>query len=260
MISIYCLFELTRWKAEVSKGLGSSDIKRLKDAGVSKSKKKYMSGYKKGTEEIIGKEGGKSRGSIRASILGAHASEKGQIKTPLVNAIPDKLLKKKYGIGDVHKKEAPFVKRHEAYELRARNKLIKKEGSATPTRLVKGAGMFGGGEAVGQHYSPSEVLGKEKRDTDFTTKMGYGGKRLQDLRKKTGEASLLANVPGKQLAKMEKQGRKAGKEQADTWNKERSEKGMKRFLIPKAKSAGMINFDPELLKQQKEARDKLKRA
>jgi len=257
MISISAVFELNKAEKMIAAGnVSKKGIDKLKVAKSIRSGKKYMKGIDKGTAYKLRETGNKIKKSKISDIAGPFAmpvdSPLGKgVNMPKGNSVPFRtIVGLKTGVhlkkSDL-KKEGPLLRRHEADEL---SSAVKKGRAQLPVG-APGAMTFVNkkNKVIGKHMSP-EVLRREKKLTDFTTKAYGVGKKLKAMRKATGEDSYIKDKSRRDIRKEEKKsdkGIRRGSEKLETAKDDFEKTGETGSAIDKLKGVA------SLIKRSREA-------
>ncbi len=200
------LQEQAKWKALARAGkLGTKELERLRTTGIVKPYEEYMKGVKKGTGEILKKQGATSKKgglsrffgpvSLPSTVPGKSKIYMPAKKFPLLLRLG---MKQKYGI-DITKVDFrnlySFMERHEAYEIEESMRQLKILKSVPPTSF------WSGGEKIGQHAGP-RVLFKEKKDFDFIKNIydTPAFRKWGEIRRQTKEYDYIESL-GKKVSK-----------------------------------------------------------
>lgn len=212
------------WKKKVSAGeLSQNSIDRLKP--LAKPEKEYYKGFKKGTKNIIKKNGIAVVYDKTANITGplSHAQGDGFMRTraifqPKGNAKWFRLMMRLKGLHLSPRdwaKVKPMIDRHEADEILSFIRQYKKEkDNVTVVDFHKN-----GNKLVGRHMG-IDVLKKEKENNNFQRRM-YDSKpheKFNKFRTKTGEYAI-ASKSKKEIDKIEKNISKLRKDKSDLLKK-----------------------------------------
>jgi hypothetical protein len=193
------LDEATKWK-EKAPGLSDDAIEKMRAGGVIKSKKKYMKGVRKGTNQIVKKQGVTVTYNKIAGFSGPLTVQNMILQHKGNSKIFRLILRlKKLNLSPREWAQLkPLIDRHEANEVVAIAKQLKDKGvMPSPVQFTKN------NKVVGVHASPS-VLKKEKKMMDFQKKIypGSGFEKFNKFRNSTGEYGLASKSP-KELKKIE---------------------------------------------------------
>ncbi len=211
MISLYPLFELSKWKRQAIKGkLGTKSLKRLTKAKVRKPVTDYLAGYERGTKKILGRHSSKKHGtgSAREKFDWVPGDSRSQATTQSSGWKGEKSKIKVSG-NRKFKDTDVFSKRHEGYETSEAGKRMKKGlpfKAATVEFSTDNVKRFGGSK--GNHASAA-VLKREADDIKRHKALYPHLKSHSDIahlekhRKKSGEDSIQ-NMSKKDVAKLDK--------------------------------------------------------
>jgi hypothetical protein len=185
----------SKWKRLLAAGkLGKDDLRKIQKAGLPKSRKQWLAGVEKGSEEKVRKIGGKVHHRFGPGVSAGGEGKK--IKDPMKSYASNKDIHVPAGVSKKQRSTAAIVKKHEADEASIYNKLRKKVGSSFDVKTTA--------TVPGKHMS-DEVLRRE-RELIRTHSALYGKKPIKKFVKTRKTADDVYKTVGskKQIKKYDR--------------------------------------------------------
>jgi len=220
MLTVSDLFELKKAEKMIAAGkISGKGVEDLKKKGMIRSERQYMKGIDKGTAFKLKGTGSKIYRTGEADATGpisfmpskgVFGSSPGQIQMPKGSARAARKTQAELGASytptGLYKREMPLYRRHEADEIKMGLGREKREANLAPIQFKKK------GKHLATHMSP-EVLSKEKKLVDYTSRAYGTGRGLRRMRQKTGEYDFIKGMSKRQMRKMEDRAAKHTDEQ-----------------------------------------------